>query len=226
MNHGRPQAVVLLSGGLDSATALYWARAKGYRATALTVRYGQRHSRELAAARAVARSAKVFHHVVVLHLPWLSSSSLVDKKKRLPDLPLSEIGRGGIPSTYVPGRNTIFLALGISLADALGAERVVLGSNALDYSGYPDCRPEFTDAFSRVARLGTRRGAEGKSLRILAPLAKLDKKGIIRLAARVGAPLGLTWSCYEGGRRPCGRCDSCKLRAKGYAGAGLADPAL
>lgn len=220
------KAVVLLSGGLDSATALYWARAQGYRPTALSVHYGQRHARELGAARAIARAAKIPHHEVVVSLPWLSSSSLVDKKKKLPNLPLSRIGRGGIPSTYVPGRNTIFLALGISLADALGAERVVLGSNALDCSGYPDCRPEFTDAFSRVARLGTRRGAEGKPLKILAPLARLDKEGIVRLAARVGAPLGLTWSCYEGGRRPCGRCDSCKLRAKGFAEAGLEDPAL
>jgi 7-cyano-7-deazaguanine synthase len=126
----------------------------------------------------------------------------------------------------VPGRNTVFLSLAASLADATGAEAVVIGSNAQDYSGYPDCRPEFNAAFEKTARLGTRRGAEGKRLALLAPLQRLDKAGIVRLARRLKVPLELTWSCYQGGARPCGRCDSCKLRARGFAAAGVKDPAL
>lgn len=220
------RAVVLLSGGLDSATCLYWAKARGYRVEALAVRYGQRHHRELASARALARAAGARLREVDLPLPWLKTSSLVDRGRRLPDVPLKRIGSGGIPSTYVPGRNTLFVALGVSLADAVGAELVVVGANALDFSGYPDCRPAFYRAFGRVARLGTRRGAQGRGLRIAAPLLRLDKAAIVRRALRLGVPLRLTWSCYRGGRAPCGRCDSCKLRAKGFREAGSEDPAL
>ena len=220
------KAVVLLSGGLDSTTALYWAKAKGYSPVALSVRYGQRHVKELSAARAIARKAKVVLHEVSFALPWLSSSSLTNRKLKLPDIALAKIGVGPIPSTYVPGRNTIFLSLAASLADAVGAEAIVIGANALDYSGYPDCRPPFLDVFSKVARLGTKRGSEGKGLKVLAPLLHLDKKGIVRLAAKVKAPLELTWSCYAGGSVPCGRCDSCRLREKGFRAAGAADPAL
>jgi len=140
-------------------------------------------------------------------------------------MPLKKIGRGGIPSTYVPGRNTIFLSLAVSLADAVGASAIVIGANALDYSGYPDCRPPFINAFSKVAKEGTKRGATGKPLKIVAPLLRLDKKGVIDLAIRVGAPLSLTWSCYSGKSSQCGFCDSCKLRAKGFREAGLKDPA-
>lgn len=140
-------------------------------------------------------------------------------------MPLKKIGQGGIPSTYVPGRNTIFLSLAVSLADSVNASAIVIGANALDYSGYPDCRPPFINAFSRVAKEGTKRGSEGKSLKILAPLLRLDKKGVVRLAARVGAPLRLTWSCYAGGSKQCHTCDSCKLREKGFREAGLTDPA-
>lgn len=218
-------AVVLLSGGLDSTTSLYWAKKKGYRVVALSIRYGQRHDRELKSARAVARAAGVPLHEVAVTLPWLSGSSLTNAKLRLPDMPLSKIGRGGVPSTYVPGRNTIFLSLAVSLADAAGAEAIVIGANALDYSGYPDCRPPFINAFGRVAVEGTKRGSEGKPLKILAPLLRLDKKGVVKLAVRVGAPLRLTWSCYTGGAHQCGKCDSCKLRAKGFREAGLLDPA-
>lgn len=216
------RAVVLLSGGLDSTTALYWAKAKGYDAVALAVLYGQRHAKELKAARAVAKKARVPLHEVTLTLPWLAGSSLTNTKLRLPDLPLAKIGTGGVPSTYVPGRNTMFLALAASLADAAGADAVVIGANALDYSGYPDCRPAFTRAFEKTARAGTRR----TKLQVLAPLLQLDKAGIVRLAKTVGAPLELTWSCYAGTPRPCGRCDSCKLRAKGFREAGKVDPAL
>lgn len=218
----RKKAVVLLSGGLDSTTALYWAKREGYEPVALAVAYGQRHVKELRAARAVARAARATLHEVTLKLPWLSGSSLTNERLRLPDLPLARIGSGGVPSTYVPGRNTVFLALAASLADALGADAVVIGANALDYSGYPDCRPPFIRAFETAARRGTRRAR----LRVLAPLLRLDKAGIVRLARKVGAPLELTWSCYAGAARPCGRCDSCKLRAKGFREAGRPDPAL
>jgi len=220
------RAVVLLSGGLDSATVLYWARARGYRPTALTVHYGQRHAREFSAARRLARAVGADWVPVRLYLPWLKASSLVDRRTPLPEIPASRIGKGPIPSTYVPGRNTVFLSLAVSLADAAGAEAVVIGSNAQDFSGYPDCRPEFNRAFEKAVRLGTRRGAEGKRLVLLAPLQRLDKAGIVRLAKRLKVPLEVTWSCYQGGRRPCGRCDSCKLRARGFAAAGVKDPAL
>jgi 7-cyano-7-deazaguanine synthase len=216
------KAVVLLSGGLDSTTALYWARARGWRLEALAVDYGQRHKKELAAARRVAARAGVPLHALSVRLPWLKSSSLVDKSKRLPSLPLARIGRGGIPSTYVPGRNTIFLSLAASLADAVGAEALVIGANALDYSGYPDCRPRYLRAFEKAAREGTK----ARRLKVVAPLLHLTKEGIIRLAQRVKAPVELTWSCYAGRARPCGACDSCKLRAKGFSESGSADPAL
>ncbi len=222
----RKKAVVLLSGGLDSTTALYWAKKKGYAPIALVVHYGQRHSRELRAARAVAREAGVMLHETAFTLPWLTGSSLTNRKLKIPEIALAKIGGGKIPSTYVPGRNTIFLALAVSLADAIGAEAVVIGANALDYSGYPDCRSPFLNAFSKVARLGTKRGSEKKPLKVLAPLLRLDKKEIVKLGRRVGAPLSLTWSCYAGDLRPCGRCDSCQLRAKGFREAGSQDPAL
>lgn len=215
------KAVVLLSGGLDSTTALFWAR-RDWRCEALSVRYGQRHGRELRAARKVAKAAGVTLHEVSLALPWLKTSSLVDAGKALPDVPLAKIGRGGVPSTYVPGRNTIFLALAASLADAVGARAIVIGANALDYSGYPDCRPEYLRAFEAAARRGTRQ----TKLAVLAPLLRLSKAGIVELARKVKAPIELTWSCYAGGGRPCGRCDSCKLRAKGFAEAGVVDEAL
>jgi 7-cyano-7-deazaguanine synthase len=222
----KPKAVVLLSGGLDSTTALYWAKKKGFSPVGLAVRYGQRHVREIRSAQAVARFASIPLHEVELSLPWLkAASSLVDKSRRLPSLPLAKIGQGGVPSTYVPGRNTMFLSLAVSLADAVGASAIVIGANALDYSGYPDCRPPFIDAFGRVAKEGTKRGAEGKPLKIFAPLLRLDKKGVVRLAEKVGAPLRLTWSCYAGGKKQCGTCDSCKLRAKGFREAGKKDPA-
>ncbi|MDE1976332.1 MAG: 7-cyano-7-deazaguanine synthase QueC [Elusimicrobia bacterium] len=221
----KPLAVVLLSGGLDSSTCLYWALNQGYRCVALSAAYGQRHRKELRAARKIARAARTPLHEVRLSLPWLGVSSLIGRRKSLPRTPLSRIGRGKIPSTYVPGRNTVFLALAVSLADAWGAEAVVIGANAVDFSGYPDCRPAFYRAFRSVFRQGTRRGSEGKPVKILAPLLRLDKAGIARLARRLGVPVGLTWSCYAGLAGPCGRCDSCKLRAKGFAEAGFADPA-
>lgn len=223
----KKKAVVLFSGGLDSTTALSWALARGYECLAVSFDYGQRHDRENAAARAITRRLGVKLYEIKLDFPWFASCSLVNKKLKLPDVKLSKIGRKGeIPSTYVPGRNLVFASAGFSLADAVGAEAIVLGPNIVDYSGYPDCRPEFYRALQRAAAYGTRRGANGRPIKILTPLIKLSKAGIARLGAKLKAPLELTWSCYAGGRRPCGRCDSCKLRAKGFADAGLKDPAL
>ncbi len=223
----KEKAVVMFSGGLDSTTALCWALKKGYECLAVSFNYGQRHARENAAARAIARRLGVRLYGIKLDFPWLDSCSLVNKKLKLPDVRASEIGRGGgIPSTYVPGRNLVFASVGFSLADAVGARAIVLGPNVVDYSGYPDCRPEFYRALGKAAAFGTRSGAGGRPIKILTPLIKLSKAEIARLGTRLGAPLELTWSCYGGGRRPCGRCDSCKLRARGFAEAGLADPAL
>lgn len=220
------KAVVLFSGGLDSTTALCWALSKGYKCLAVSFDYGQRHSRENAAARAIARRLGVKLYEIKLDFPWFKTSSLVNGAMKLPDVKLSKIGRKGeIPSTYVPGRNLVFASAGFSLADAEGAAAVILGPNVVDYSGYPDCRPEFYRALEKAAAYGTRRGASGEGIKLLTPLIKLSKADIVRLAVKLHAPLELTWSCYKGGRKPCGHCDSCKLRAKGFADAGIADPA-
>ncbi len=223
----KKKAVVLFSGGLDSTTALCWALKQGYDCQAVSFDYGQRHSRENAAARAIARRLGVKLHEIKLAFPWFGGCSLVNSKLKLPDMKLSKIGKKGeIPSTYVPGRNLVFASVGFSLADAVDAEAIVLGPNVVDYSGYPDCRPEFYRALEKAAAYGTRRGAGGRKIKLLTPLIKLSKAGIAKLGLKLGAPLELTWSCYSGGKKPCGHCDSCKLRAKGFADAGLEDPAL
>jgi 7-cyano-7-deazaguanine synthase len=219
-------AVVLLSGGLDSYTAAAIARADGFRLFALTLRYGQRHAQELQAARAVAAALGVERHVELdVDLRAFGGSSLTTDAPVPKDRPLDA---GGIPSTYVPARNTVFLALALAWAEALGAADIFIGVNALDYSGYPDCRPEFIDAFERLASLGTAQGVGGTRMRIHAPLQYLGKTEIIRRGAALGLDYGLTHSCYDPGPagRPCGRCDSCTLRAAGFAAAGIADPAL
>lgn len=221
-----PKAVVLFSGGLDSTTCLSWALKKGYDCSALSVNYGQRHSRENAAAKKIAGLLKVPLFEIKLSFPWLKASSLVDRKKRLPDLEYSEITSGKVPSTYVPGRNLVFASIGISFADAIGAGAVILGPNAVDYSGYPDCRPEFYRALASAANLGTKTPLTGGRIRLLTPIIKMSKAEIIRLALRLKAPLEYTWSCYSGGALPCGKCDSCKLRARGFSAAGAEDPAL
>ena len=220
------KAVVLFSGGLDSTTALCWALDRGYACEAVSFDYGQRHNRETFSARRIARFLGVKLYEIRLAFPWLGVSSIIDKKKRLPDRRLSKIGAGGIPSTYVPGRNLVFASIGVSLADAAGAEAVVLGPNFIDHSGYPDCRPQFYRALEKAVAAGTRRGALGKKIELLTPLIRLSKKEIIKLALKLKAPLKYTWSCYAGGARPCGVCDSCKLRAKGFLDAGLLDPAI
>lgn len=218
------RAVVLLSGGLDSATALYLAKSRGYDCTCLVVDYGQRHRRELGSAERVARAAGCPVRRVKLRLPW-GGSALTDRRIRVPlSRSARAIGRG-IPATYVPARNTLFLSLALACAEAGGAEAVFIGANFLDASGYPDCRPEYYRAMRKAAKLGTRAGVTGKGIRIEAPLIRMSKAQIIRMGARLGVPYRLTWSCYLGGRRPCGRCDSCLLRRKGFQASGIPDPA-
>jgi len=225
-----PDAVVLLSGGLDSYTAAAIARADGYRLFALTVRYGQRHMREIDAARAVAAALGVERHVELdADLSVFGGSSLTTEESIPKDRPLDRAGAPSeIPSTYVPARNTVFLALALAWAETLGARDIFIGVNALDYSGYPDCRPEFIEAFERLASLATAQGVGGARFRIHAPLQHLTKAEIIRKGLLLGLDYGLTHSCYDpgAGGRPCGRCDSCALRAAGFAQAGIADPLL
>lgn len=216
---------MLLSGGLDSATALYVAKARGYSCACLIVDYGQRHRREVRSARAVARAAGCPAHVIRVALPW-GGSALTDRKIPVPlGRPAREIGRG-IPATYVPARNTLLLSYAVSLAEAIGASTVFIGATAVDFSGYPDCRPAYYRAMQRAVRLGTRAGAEGRGIRLATPLIRKTKAQIIRLGMRLSVPYHLTWSCYLGGKRPCRKCDSCLLRAKGFHSAGLKDPAL
>lgn len=216
------KAVVLLSGGLDSATALALAREQGLACHALSLDYGQRHASELAAARRVAAALGVVEHkVIALDLTQIGGSALTD-----PSIPVPETPGSGIPVTYVPARNTVFLALALGWAEVLGAQDLFIGVNAVDYSGYPDCRPEYIAAFERLANLATRAGVEGRPFRVHAPLIELSKAEIIRTGLRLGVDYGLTLSCYAADNegRACGRCDSCRLRAAGFAAAGVPDP--
>ena len=217
------RAVVLLSGGLDSYTAAAAAMKDGFELDAITVRYGQTHEREVAAARRVAASLGIDRHVEVdVDLSAFGGSSLVGDG----EIPTSGV-QPGIPSTYVPARNTVFLALALAFAESRGADAIVIGVNAVDYSGYPDCRPEYIEAFERMAALATRTGVEGRPIRILTPLQRLSKGEIIRLGVSLGLDYGLTHSCYAPqSAPPCGVCDSCRLRAKGFAEAGVRDPLL
>jgi 7-cyano-7-deazaguanine synthase len=219
-------AVVLLSGGLDSYTAAAIARAEGFRLNALTILYGQRHAKEVDAARAVATWLGVDRHVeITVGLGAFGGSSLTTSAPVPKDRPIDPTE---IPSTYVPARNTVFLALALGWAEALGAHDIFIGVNALDYSGYPDCRPEYIAAFEQLASLATARGVRGERFRIHAPLQMMTKRDIITRGAALGLDYGLTHSCYDPdpAGRPCGRCDSCVLRANGFAEAGLEDPAL
>lgn len=219
-------AVVLLSGGLDSYTTAAIARSEGYRLFALTIRYGQRHAREIDAARAVARWLGVARHIELdVDLSVFGGSSLTTDAPVPKDRPSDSTG---IPSTYVPARNTVFLALSLGWAEVLGAQDIFIGVNVLDYSGYPDCRPEFLAAFEHLASLATANGVSGTRFRIHAPLLTLTKAEIIRQGLELGLDYGLTHSCYDPDAlgRPCGHCDSCALRAAGFAQAGVADPVL
>ncbi|MGI9176287.1 MAG: 7-cyano-7-deazaguanine synthase QueC [Pirellulales bacterium] len=220
-------AVVLLSGGLDSATAAAWAADRGIRLAALSIDYGQRHRVELDAASDVARSLGITDHVVArVDLAAFGGSALVDDTIPVPHDRSDAAIAHGIPVTYVPARNTVFLSLALAMAETRGAEAIVLGINAVDYSGYPDCRPEYLAAFARLATLATKAGVEGRPFEFLAPLVDLSKEAIIRLGLSLGVDYGLTTSCYDPGPhgRPCGTCDSCVIRAAGFAAAGATDP--
>jgi len=220
------RAVVLLSGGLDSYTAAAIAKQQRFALYALTIDYGQRHAHEIASARAVARALGVeAHEEIALDLRTFGGSSLTSDVEVPRDRDLTA---AGIPSTYVPARNTIFLALALGWAEVLDARDIVIGVNALDYSGYPDCRPEFVNAFEHLASLATRAGVEGARFRVHTPLITLSKAEIIRRGVEMGLEYGLTHSCYDPAPdgRPCGRCDSCALRARGFREAGVADPLL
>ncbi|MDJ0741386.1 MAG: 7-cyano-7-deazaguanine synthase QueC [Gammaproteobacteria bacterium] len=215
-------AVVLLSGGLDSATVLAMARAQGFDCYALSLDYGQRHRAELAAARRVAAAlGAVEHKILPLSLDAIGGSALTDRTIAVP-----EAGGDGIPVTYVPARNTVFLALALGWAEVLGATDLFVGVNAVDYSGYPDCRPAFIAAFEQLANLATKAGVEGRRFHVHAPLIELSKAEIIRAGSGLGVDYGLTVSCYQVDQqgRACGRCDACRLRADGFRAAGIADP--
>lgn len=219
------RAVVLLSGGLDSSTALALTKSEGREVYALTVDYRQRHHREVEAAKRVAEHFVVRQHKV-LHIDLtqiggsaLTEMSLAVPEKRTPE----EIGRG-IPVTYVPARNTILLGLALAYAETVDADEIVIAANFLDASGYPDCRPEYYEAFQHVARLGTKRGVEGRPIRIRAPLIHMTKADIVRKGEELGVPWALTWSCYHGREKACGVCDACQLRLKGFREARVEDP--
>jgi 7-cyano-7-deazaguanine synthase len=220
------RAVVLLSGGLDSYTAAAAAQRDGYELFALTVRYGQVHAVEIQSARAIAAALGVSRHIELdVDLAAFGGSSLVGDGA----IPMTRtLESSEIPSTYVPARNTIFLSLALAWAEVTGSTAIVIGVNALDYSGYPDCRPEYLEAFARMATLATRAGVEGRPFELLAPLLRLSKAEIIRLGLELGVDYALTHSCYapDSDGRPCGRCDSCRLRARGFSEAGISDPAL
>lgn len=232
MNHGsyrppdenaRLRAIVLLSGGLDSATCLAMAHAEGYECHALTVAYGQRHEAELAAAARVATAlGAASHRTMAIDLAAFGGSALTDRRVDVPETPTT-----GIPITYVPARNTVFLALALAFSEVLEAQDVFIGVNAVDYSGYPGCRPEYIAAFAAMAALATRAGVEqGRPIRIRAPLIAMSKSEIIRQGTSLGVDFSTTVSCYQadGQGRGCGRCDSCRLRREGFAAAGIADP--
>jgi len=219
------RAVALLSGGLDSSTALAMILKEGREVHALTIDYGQRHRKEIEAAKRVAKHFRVkSHKILKIDLATIAGSALTNRDVRVPtQRTLEEMGRG-IPVTYVPARNTILLGLALAYAESLDADEIVIAANAIDYSGYPDCRPEFYAAFQEVARLGTKRGVEGRPITIVTPLIAMTKADIVRKGEELGVPWKLTWSCYLGGEKACGVCDSCQLRLKGFSEAGVKDP--
>ncbi|EHK70974.1 hypothetical protein PPL19_09807 [Pseudomonas psychrotolerans L19] len=218
----QPKAVILLSGGLDSATIVAMAKAQGFACYTMSFDYGQRHRAELQAAERVARQLGVVEHKVIgLDLNGIGGSALTD-----PDIAVPETPGEGIPVTYVPARNTVFLSLALGWAEVLGARHLFIGVNAVDYSGYPDCRPEFVEAFERLANLATKAGVEGDSFKIEAPLQFLSKAQIVQVGSQLGVDYTLTVSCYQANDegQACGRCDSCRLRAEGFKAAGISDP--
>ncbi len=217
----KPKAVVLLSGGLDSATTAAIAINAGYEAIALSFRYGQRHERELQAAELVARALGIKEHYTIdVNLSQWGGSALTDRSLAVPQ---EGVQPDIIPATYVPGRNTVFIAIALSLAEAKGAEAIYLGINAIDYSGYPDCRPEYLAAYQQLANLSSKVGIEGKAPQLVAPLVRDSKVEIVRRALELGVPIEKTWSCYQGQAEPCGLCDSCRIRDRALIEAGRPD---
>lgn len=215
------KAVVLLSGGLDSATTAAIAIKEGYEAIALSFRYGQRHSRELQAAAKIAQALNIQqHHIIEVNLSQWGGSSLTDTNLEIPQ---GGVQPDVIPSTYVPGRNTVFIAIALSLAEARGATAIYLGINAVDYSGYPDCRPEYLDAYQKLANLASKTAIEGNTIQLVAPLVKDTKVDIVKRALDLSVPIAETWSCYQGGEKPCGVCDSCRIRDRALIAAGRSD---
>ena len=217
------RAVVLLSGGLDSATTLYLARNQGFKCLCLIFDYHQRHRRELNSAKRIAKKARCKYFLIKVNLPW-KGSALLDRRIAIPRN--RRIIRDTIPPTYVPARNTIFLSFALSFAESINAKVIFMGANAIDFSGYPDCRPNYIKEFNRLAKLATKTGIEGCTIKISAPLINKSKAQIIKLGQRLGVPYELTWSCYRGGNSPCGECDSCYFRAKGFKEAGITDPLI
>ncbi len=213
----------MLSGGLDSATTLFYALKQGYKIFCLIFDYGQRHRKEIHQARKIARHARCAAQLVPIALPW-KGSALLDRRIALPRH--RKINLKEIPPTYVPARNIIFLSFAVSYAETLGAHKIFIGANAIDYSGYPDCRPEFFKAFETVLVTGLKSGVEGQRIKIETPLIHLTKAQIIHLGIKLRVPYHLTWSCYSGGKKPCGGCDSCRLREKGFEGVGERDPLI
>jgi 7-cyano-7-deazaguanine synthase len=218
------KAVVLLSGGMDSTVTLAYALSKGREVIPLSFRYGQRHSRELEAAKAVVKHYGLKNHIIIdLDLAAFHTSALTSKNVKVPKRDGAIEVREGIPVTYVPARNIIFLSIAAGLAETEDAGEIFIGANSIDYSGYPDCRPEFFEAFEVALSKGTKVGVEGRGIRIEHPILRMTKAEIVRLGKELDAPLQLTWSCYEGGEKACGRCDSCLLRLKGFDEAGFKD---
>lgn len=219
-------AVVLLSGGLDSTVTAYTAKQKGLQLYALTVRYGQRHEREIESAKKIAKVLGVTDHKIVdLNLALFGGSALTDGELKVPEQRSpEEIEKGGIPDTYVPARNAIMLSIALAYAETVNADEIYIGAHCLDYSGYPDCRPEFIKAYQAMADLATKRAVEGKTIKIKVPLIELDKKQIIEKGRELGVPFELTRSCYREGAKSCGTCDSCVLRKKGFNETGVPDP--
>ena len=220
-------AVVLLSGGLDSAVTLYFAKNNGYNCQCLIFDYGQRHKKEIESAKKIARSADCKYRVLKIEFPW-KGSSLLDRRKPIPfkNSNSQNKKRVNIPTTYVPARNIIFLSFATSFAEAIRANAIFIGVHTQDYSGYPDCRKGFFRAFSSVIKTGTKSGTKAKAIKIFTPLIEKNKAGIIKLGLRLGVPFNLTWSCYKGDKKPCGKCDSCIFRARGFAEAGIPDPLI
>ncbi len=219
---GKMRAVSLLSGGLDSSTVLSYAISKGYEVIALSFDYGQRHRKELESAKKIADYYGVKHKIMKIDLRAIGGSALTDDIE-VPDVTLEAIGKE-IPVTYVPARNTILLSLGLGLAEVTDSSKIFIGANALDYSGYPDCRPEYFDSINKTFNLATKKTVEGGKIEVETPLLRFSKADIVKLAHSLKTPLELTWSCYNGKERACGVCDSCKLRLKGFMEAGFEDP--